>query len=111
MATPMATTSPAGATRSHGGPVVPGLDGPAVRPDRTLDFTQPCHPQMITMILKRMYPLAGVTQHLTGMSLRREFAHELSRVPNLASSTPEEDLTCGNCNARAESQDSVVEGN
>ncbi|KAF7121789.1 hypothetical protein CNMCM5793_009342 [Aspergillus hiratsukae] len=44
-----------------------------------MDFTEPCHPSMITTVLRKMYPLAGVTQHLTSMSLRRGFAHDLAR--------------------------------
>jgi hypothetical protein len=55
---------------------------PLVKPDKTIDFTEPCHPSMITVVLRKMYPLAGVTEHLTSMSLRRGFAHDLARVPN-----------------------------
>lgn len=56
---------------------------PSVRSDKTLDFTQPCHTAIVTNSLKQMYPLAGVTEHLTATSLRRGFAHDLSRVQDL----------------------------
>lgn len=57
---------------------------PSIRPDLTIDFTQACHPNMISKVLRRMYPLAGATEHLTSMSLRRGFSHDLAQVPNLS---------------------------
>ncbi|RHZ73331.1 hypothetical protein CDV55_107319 [Aspergillus turcosus] len=38
---------------------------------------------MISKALRKMYPLAEATEHLTSMSLRRGFAHDLAQVPNL----------------------------
>jgi hypothetical protein len=52
-------------------------------------YKSAAHTGILRFVLREMYPVAGITDHVTPTSIRRGFADDLSRVARLPRSNIE----------------------